>query len=442
MRLLARRHELAGVLILAGLVLQILSVLLGIPLTALASYGLWAAVILVWPDIPARTRWQSGVLAALGGGLLVAAQMVYSAPVDWVNSLSGNVYVLAMLIGVSFVGLIAGARISGPTKADPPTGLRAMANTWLGVHVLSIVLNLSTVFMVGDRLAREGRLQLPQLLVLNRSLSSAALWSPFFASMGVVLTLAPDMQYSRILMIGLPLAILAGAVALVDLNRQFDLSDVPGFSLAPRSVLMPLVMAALVMLFYHWLTPHLGIVSIITFVMPLAAVLTLLTSGLRHTGRQISQHTRLRLPLMRGEMSLFLAAGLLTLGLSTFIEAAAGSEWTLFARFGVWQAMISLVVVSLSALVGLHPIIGISVLASMLDMDTEEQTLFAVMALGTWAVGTSVGPLSGINLSLQGRYSTSGFVIMRHNLLYASILLILILAAMVLWHLISTSQAW
>ncbi len=92
------------------------------------------------------------------------------------------------------------------------------------------------------------------------------------------------------------------------------------------------------------------------------------------------------------------------MGLSTLVAAAAGDEWTLFARFGTWQAMASFAAIALSALAGLHPIIGVSVLASILDLSGGEQTLFAFVALSAWAVGTSVGPLSGINLSLQGRY--------------------------------------
>ncbi|MFO7908842.1 MAG: hypothetical protein R6U42_02210, partial [Halomonas sp.] len=64
----------------------------------------------------------------------------------------------------------------------------------------------------------------------------------------------------------------------------------------------------------------------------------------------------------------------------------------------------------------------VSVLASMLPLEGAEQTLFAFVALSAWAVGTSVGPLSGINLSLQGRYGVSGYHMMKNNLIYAAAL--------------------
>ncbi|UYG02150.1 hypothetical protein OCT51_13215 [Halomonas sp. LR3S48] len=413
------RHALAGVLILLGLVQQILGFAGALPLPHGVGYALWLATLLLWRDIPHRTRWQAGALAVIGLGLLVIARWHYGAQIAWPAVTSGNTYVVAMLVGVSFIGLIGNRSGSSRPLGRPITGRRGTLGTWLGVHLLGTILNLSTVFMIGDRLARRGPLTTPQLLALNRGLSSAALWSPFFASMGVVMTLAPGMEYSRILAVGLPLALVSGVLTTLELSHRFDLADVAGFSLSPRSLLMPVAMAALVMLFHYQLTPALGIVSIITFLLPAVALASNLPAGARWTLRRVRQHTLIRLPAMRGEIALFLSAGLLTLGLSTLVGAATGSEWKLFARFGPAQAVISFLAIVASAVAGLHPIIGVSVLASTLDLSGNEQTLFAFTALASWAVGTSVGPLSGINLSLQGRYGVSGYRMMRHNLGYA-----------------------
>jgi hypothetical protein len=426
------RHALAGALILLGLMLQILGFAGLVPLPNGVGYVLWLATLLLWRDIPRRTRWQAGALAAIGLGLLVAASWRYGARIAWPAIASGNTYVVAMLVGVSFIGLIGNR--SGKTRplGRPLTGRRGTLGTWLGVHLLGTILNLSTVFMIGDRLARRAPLTTPQLLALNRGLSSAALWSPFFASMGVVMTLAPGMEYSRVLAVGLPLALLSGCLTTLELSRRFDLAEVPGFSLSPRSLMMPVSMAALVMLFHFQLTPELGIVSIITFLLPAVALASNLPAGPRWTLHRIRQHTLTRLPAMRGEIALFLSAGLLTLGLSTLVAAATGSEWTLFVRFGPAQAVASFLAIVASAVVGLHPIIGVSVLASTLNLNDSEQTLFAFTGLASWAVGTSVGPLSGINLSLQGRYGVSGYRMMRHNLSYATAMTAIVVAILLL----------
>lgn len=422
------RQRVAGVLILLGLVAQIIG-FIGVKPTAQAvSYVLWVAVALLWRDIPRRSRIQAGVLITLGALMLVVARVMYGANVNWPAMLQGNVFVATMLVGVSFISLI-GTQGNKRPPGKRVTGADGVLRTWLGVHFLGTILNLSTIFMVGDRLARHSPLTMPQLLALNRGLSSAALWSPFFASMAVVIALAPDVQYGQIALIGFPLALLSGLLTTLELSRRFDLTEVDGFSLSPRSLLMPASMAVLVMLFHFWLTPSLTIVSIITFLLPVVAVLSNLREGTRFTLRRLRQHTTTRLPAMRGEISLFLAAGLLTLGLSTLVAAAAGDDWTLFATFGMWQAMVSFAAITLSALAGLHPIIGVSVLASILNLANGEQTLFAFVALSAWAVGTSVGPLSGINLSLQGRYGISGYRMMKNNFLYAAIMSLLSLGA-------------
>ncbi|WP_249978521.1 hypothetical protein [Vreelandella olivaria] len=428
MRETITRQRLAGVLILLGLLTQIAGFTGAAPTAQAVSYLLWVAVALLWRDIPRRSRLQAGVLTALGVLMLVVARALYGAEVNWPAMLQGNVFVATMLVGVSFISLI-GQQGNKRAPGRRLTGASGVLRTWLGVHFLGTILNLSTVLMVGDRLARRAPLTTPQLLALNRGLSSAALWSPFFASMAVVIALVPGVEYGQIALVGFPLAMLSGLLTTLELRRRFDLTEVDGFSLAPRSLLMPVGMAALVMLFHFWLTPSLTIVSIITFLIPGMAVLSNLREGPRFTLLRIRQHTITRLPGMRGEISLFLAAGLLTIGLSTLVAAAAGDGWTLFARFGTYQAMASFMAIALSALVGLHPIIGVSVLASILNLQGGEQTLFAFVALSAWAVGTSVGPLSGINLSLQGRYGVSGYRMMKDNLLYAAIMSLLSLGA-------------
>lgn len=426
------RHALAGGLILAGLALQVMR-LAGLPVALGAvSLSLWLAVVLLWRDLGRRNRLQAGALAGTGIALLLAAALVFDAEIAWLGILDGNSYVVAMLVGVSFIGLIGSRRGHAPPPGSAVTGRRGTAGTWLGVHLLGAVLNLSTVFMVGDRLRRHGELSLPQLLALNRGLSSAALWSPFFASMGVVMTLAPEMRFGSVLAVGLPLGLAAGGLSLIDLSRRFELAEVPGYSLSPSSLLMPVAMAALVLLFHYVLTPSLSIVSIITFLLPAVALASNLPQGPRWTLRRVRSHALERLPAMRGEVSLFLCAGLLTQGLSAFIAAATGSQWTLFEHFGAPQAVASFLAIVASAVAGLHPIIGVSVLASMLELPGSRQTLFAFVALAAWAVGTSVGPLSGINLSLQGRYGVSGGVMMRNNLGYAAALSALVVAAIVL----------
>lgn len=416
------RQPIAGIMIALALLLQIAG-FTGWMSTALAvSYLLWLGVALLWRDIPRRSRLQAGALIITGLGMLVVARLVYGAVIDWPRVLTGNTFVVAMLVGVSFIALIGKKPGDQSASGQSVTGAGGIFRTWLGVHFLGTILNLSTVFMVGDRLARQRPLNMPQFLALNRGLSSAALWSPFFASMGVVMALVPNMNYLAIATLGFPLAMLAGLFTALELGQRFDLSETAGFSLAPSSLFMPVGMAMLVMVFHFVITPELSIVSIITFLLPLVALLTNLPAGLQWSLQRFTRHALERLPTMRGEISLFLAAGVLTLGLSTLVSAATHDSWSLFAQFGAFQASVSFLAITLSGLLGLHPIIGVSVLASMLSLEGDEQTLFAFVALTAWSMGASVGPLSGINLSLQGRYGISGYRLMKDNLIYVGVM--------------------
>ncbi|HSH57966.1 MAG TPA: hypothetical protein VK965_08475, partial [Halomonas sp.] len=161
------RHRLAGGLILTGLVLQVLRLTgLAVMLPAV-SVAFWLAVTLLWPDLKRGNRRQATLLAGVGVALLLAAALRYDAEIAWAHMLDGNSYVVAMLVGVSFIGLIGTRQGHVSPPGSAVTGRRGTASTWLGVHLLGAILNLSTVFMVGDRLRRHGELSLPQLLALN-----------------------------------------------------------------------------------------------------------------------------------------------------------------------------------------------------------------------------------------------------------------------------------
>ena len=88
---------------------------------------------------------------------------------------------------------------------------------------------------------------------------------------------------------------------------------------------MPVGMALLVMLFHFVITPRLSIVSIITFLIPVVALLSNLPYGGKWTFQRIKQHTLVRLPGMRGEVSLFLAAGFIHVATVSAVGADDGS---------------------------------------------------------------------------------------------------------------------
>ncbi|OXS14378.1 hypothetical protein CGX12_14530 [Zobellella denitrificans] len=126
-------------------------------------------------------------------------------------------------------------------------------------------------------------------------------------------------------------------------------------------------------------------------------------------------------------MALFLAAGVLGYGLDTLL-GAWGATLPLDG-FGPLEASLSYLATVLLALLGIHPIICIALAGAVLAPLSPDHTLLALVFLSSWAVGTSAGPLSGINLAFQGRYGLDSFRIMRWNLGYLGLMSVLVVLA-------------
>jgi hypothetical protein len=108
------------------------------------------------------------------------------------------------------------------------------------------------------------------------------------------------------------------------------------------------------------------------------------------------------LPGMNGELTLFLAAGILSAGMNGTIDAL--DLGLPFAQFGALEASIVLIVMNVCAWLGLHPIILVSVLGPWLLPLQPDQTLLAMVFLMSWGVGLTACPMSNTMLGMAGRY--------------------------------------
>ncbi|MCG2634717.1 MAG: hypothetical protein J4A00_07350 [Gammaproteobacteria bacterium] len=411
------RRPLAGILLLLSLFAAIAAgTLPGWPGWPAGLLG-WTAGGLLFPDIAPRTR--RVVLMLFTIGLIGIAQHLLRTG-EWVllRAVSGNQALIALLAAVSYLRLL---NIESPGEQPrQPTGLPAMLQTLFGVHLFGAVINLSSVFIMGDRLSRHRPLQHLQALILSRGMASAAFWSPFFASTAVTLTYAPGADFFRIM----PWGVLLAAVAHLLTSLQFYLgperqqvAEFEGYPLRPATLWLPAVLAAGVIVI-AWTVPTLSVLTIITIVAPLLTGLLLLHRlGLRQTGEQLVEHTCNRLPNMAGELLLFLSAGVLACGLELlFAQLPPGLAPAALTTPLAGLAM--LVMVAL-ALVGVHPIISITTFGTWATPLHPDPNMLALMFLMTWGLAVGVSPFSGIQLSIQGRYGISGQSMMKGNLIYS-----------------------
>lgn len=420
----------SGYLVIAGCVLFLLAL---IPqwegLHKLSSLCYWFVFLSAWPRLQSRNKRQIGLLLGVGLVALVVSDGS-KEPLHFFALLEGNLGIVAMLTGVSLLGLLPDTVKKSPSA----TSSKGVIHTWLSVHLLGAVINMSAIFLVGDKLQRQcSTLTMPQYSVLVRGLTSAGLWSPFFASLAVALSIAPDAQFHHLVMLGVPMALCSCLITLWEFKQKDYLSTFLGFPVAVHSLLFPVFLACLVMFFHYLVLPETPILAIVTLLSPLSViVLLILKQGVNRTTQQLKSHAHIRLPNMANEIALFLSAGFLSNAIGLALMSTFGDNWSLFEHFGLVEGILCFVAICIMSLLGLHPIVGISLMSSLVPATSVDNTLLAFVSLSAWGVGTAISPLSGINLSIAGKYGIDNFALARSNWLYGAIMVLVVIIAMAL----------
>lgn len=325
-----------------------------------------------------------------------------------------------MLASVSFLKLIT---VPSTDEAETlPTGKQALWRTLLGVHLFGAVINLSAVMIVGDRQSRNQALTPLQATVLSRGFAMAANWSPFFAAMGIALTNAPGAEFSVLTLTGFPVAMIALAFSAWQLTRQFHVDSYQGYPLHFQSLWIPALLTIAVLVVHHYF-PGLSILTLISLLSVSMTVLVMIIRTRKKTASTIAQFIAGDLPLMKGELVLFLSAGVLAAGISTLI-AATGLD-LVPDSFGATEASMLLVAMVGFSILGIHPVISIVTASGIILPASPDVNLLAMTFLMTWATGVCISPMGGMNLAIQGRYDINSFNFLKWNGPFAALLLVL-----------------
>ena len=396
---------------------------LGVP-AWLAGAAAWGAAMLLWPALDRRQRRQAWWL--IGAGVAALAWVGWhTGRVPWLGVLTNNTALLGMLAAVSFLQLIG----LGET-GEAPRGRGALWRTLAGVHVFGAVINLSAIFIMADRMGQGRGPTLTQASALTRGFLAAALWSPFFAATAVALTYAPGATLAELAAAGLPLALCLLVIAGRDLSRNPATGAAfVGYPMHPAALWVPAVLAVMV-IGGHWLWPAWSTLAIVSLAAPvMAAGVVVGRAGVVEGGAQLARHVMRRLPVMRGELSLFLAAAVFATGLNALIESNGGA--LPMSRVGPVEAALVLAVMIGLCVAGIHAVISITMVAAWLAPLSPDPVLMGVVYVQCWAIGLAAGPMSGIHLALQGRYGLSSTALARANWRYC--LLAYLAAVVTLW---------
>ena len=398
----------SGLIIVGTLVFYLSSVLAPFLLTV-ATLLAWLVSILTWRTLGKNAIRQASLLLLIGF-IAICFSASRGVLLDWKQILASNLPLLAMFIAVAFLSL------TNRSLEDPalPTGNRAVVTTALGTHFLGAVINLSVLFVFGDRLQKNGRLSKNQLIILARSFCAAAWWSPFFIATGVALTYAPGMYWKETLIPGAIMSVIAIGYSLVEVcffrNTEFS-----GYPLKFESMTVPAFLAFVVICVHHF-WHDVNIMLLICVVSPTGALIFMKGRPRIAILRDFINH---RIASVSSQFTLFLAAGVFSAGIKSITQvypvffSLEGSSFTPLLFVIVSGAMIII------GIIGVHPIVSIAIVSPLLLPLNPDQSQLGFLFLTSWAISTGSSPLSGVGLALVSRYQASSRGIIRSNWHYA-----------------------
>lgn len=392
----------------------------------------WCAAVLLWYRLRRRQRIQTGWLIVMGSAGLAWGSS-QGIGIDPSAIFASNQGLISLLVAVTFLRLVTLPEEAGTTAALP-RGRKALWRTLLGVHLFGSVINMSTVFILGDRMATRGRLGKRRALVLTRGFATAAFWSPFFAAMAAALTYAPGARIGLLMLSGLPMA----TISLWFTGRELEPASPVrgalfiGYPMRFSTLWLPSLLVLIVLLI-HAAEPRWSILAIISLNAPLLSLGILVRRHGKGALPRFREHVNRGLAETANELCLFLAAGVLAAGLTSTL--ATWGQWLVFTRFGPLQASLLLLVMVGLATLGLHPVITIATFGTWLAPVDPDPTLLAMTFLMAWGIGILANPLSGLHLAMQGRYGIDGYAFLRWNSAYIAKSLTV---GMLLLHLLSS----
>ncbi|MCM3727319.1 hypothetical protein M3226_16695 [Neobacillus cucumis] len=305
------------------------------------------------------------------------------------------------------------------------------------LFLLAPVLNLGSVRILNEFLEE---IKLPSAMSAKSYLvgfSTAVMWSPYFASVSLVLHYL-NISFKGYILYGMGLSILSlvvGNILFALWEKRHPLSE----KLTPEAPLekghrlqmMKLVLFVVILMsaclvvenFTHW--SMIVIVCLMSILVP--AGYGVISKGWKRMASPLEDFRDRTVPMMNNEIMLFMSAGMLAFamkgtsaanGVSTFLGQLANQSFILFAL------AVMLIVLSITY-IGIHQIAAVGALAMQLNPAELGMSNIglALLLLLTWSISTALSPFSGLNLMVSRFAGISGVQTgLRANGLHLSII--------------------
>ncbi|CAM4125308.1 hypothetical protein L1N85_06365 [Paenibacillus alkaliterrae] len=415
------------------------------------------AVALMLPQLRGMTLWLTVSFIAFGVILLILQKADAGF---WLNAAGINVTLVTLFVFAPLFGIpvrlpdyIESLNRFYETKVRNRSVL--FAGTQLLTQIMGVFLNVGSIPVVYHVVFAKPQPGMSRLLAnaLNRGFAGAIFWSPYFAAMAVVIT-SLSINWSTLLPYMLGLSMVSILVSLaVDFkglrHTESTLSQAErevielagpaankGKAVFPAGLGVYLASAIVVILVLERLV-ELPMVMITCMAAVLFPLIWCFAKGAMETYRQgLKNHVTVTLPALKKEMTLFLAAGFFSgsIGATGFGASVPGLLELIPLPISVSFSVCTVALITVTSMVGLHPIVLVTILATGIDPAVVHisPNYFAVLLLGSWGLSNTVSPASAVNNLLAGVFKKPVFEFTLANYKFAAcmaVVLLLYLAA-------------
>ncbi|MCC2683650.1 MAG: hypothetical protein K0R75_549 [Paenibacillaceae bacterium] len=412
-------------------------------LTPLLGSLVFIAIALLLPKLKGMTLWLSISFMVAGASLL----LLQGADTRlWFQAAGINVTIVTLFLFAPLFGIpVRLPEYVEALKRFYELNLRSKTSIYAGTQLLTqimgVFINFGAVPVVYQMVFIKPRPGMTRLLAnaLNRGFAGAIFWSPYFAAMAVVTSML-EVTWTSILPYVFALAVLSllvsWAVDFPELRKA--VGDSPQDSAMKRvraafpiglGMYLLVSIIAILLLEQAIRMPMVLLICLAAVIFPLAWCMAKKATIIYWEG--LKNHITATVPALQKEITLFLAAGFFSgsIGGSGFGSAVPALLHQIPLPPSFTFSVFTVVLIAGTSIVGLHPIVPATILASGIDPLSMQisPVYYAVLLLGSWALSNPISPATAVNNLLAGLLNKTVFQVAIPNYKFAGCMAIVLI---------------
>jgi hypothetical protein len=413
-------------------------------LTPVLGCLVFLAIALLLPNLKGVTFWLT-VSFMVVGTLFMLFQKVEASV--WFESAGINVTIVTLFLFAPLFGIpVRIPEYVEALKRFYEENFRSKAALFIGTQfltqIMGVFINVGSIPVVYQMVFVKPQPGMSRLLAnaLNRGFAGAILWSPYFAAMTLV-TSALHLSWSSVLPYMLGLAVLSLVVSLaVDFREllaaeteppQQEMAEKQGSAVFPKGLGIYLISAIIAILILERLV-QLPMELLICMAAVLFPLIWCMAKGAMAVYRQgLKNHVTVTLPALQKEITLFLAAGFFSgsIGATSFGSSIPAMLEQIPLSVTITFSLFTVLLIAGSSLIGLHPIVPVTILAGGIDPASVQISplYFGVLLLGSWSLSNPISPASAVNNLLAGLFKKPVFEVAVPNYKFAGCMAIVLI---------------